>query len=956
MIRGAARRGAGRSRAASSLALGVIVVLAAACAPATVAAAGAPTPPVNTGAPSISDTTPHDADALTAYPGGWTGTLPITFAYQWQRCDATGLDCADLPGATAKTLAVDAGLVGAPLRVRVVATNVAGSVVAVSATTAAVGPTKPANVVLPVTSGAAVYGSTVSASDGVWTGTAPITFAYRWKRCDATGTTCTSITGATSPTYTVTLADAGSTLRFAVTASNAAGSTAATGAASPLVPLVAPINTNVPTVSDTTPHDGDRLTGYSGSWIGSPTITFGYQWRRCDGGGSGCVDIAGATASTYVVTPADAATTIVVAVTATNGAGSTTVGSAPTSLVDSAAPVKANPLPTITGTAAVGSTLVGTSGAWSGSAPITYAYRWKRCDAAGGSCKSINGATDPTYVVDLADVGFTIRLSVTASNPGGSAAAASGPTALIAPVTAINQVPPTISDTTPHDLDVLTAYPGSWWGTQPVVFTYEWQRCDTVGTSCTAIAGATAATYVVGAADLGSTIRVVVTATNAAGVALAASTPTAVVDPAAPVAVALPTITGTAADGGLLAATPGSWTGTVPMTFGYRWLRCNATGGGCLTVVGRTDVTYAVTAADVNSTIRVAVTAVNGGGTASATAAPSSVVTGFLPTATDPPVVSGTAAVGLALTSTVGGWSGSGPIATVAQWLRCDALGAACSAVAGATTTTFSLTASDEGHTVRARVTATGPAGSTTNVSAPTAVVGGVPVPTFLDAFAIADGLVTNEYAFYNPTHSDAITSPDWEMTSGSLFARNGHAWSGAVDDRTPDAGSTNGTDSAIFRLRSVRADYANVGVSVSLRIDALGSTSRTPETAFDGVHVWVRYTSETSLYAISVARRDGTVRIKKKCPGGPSNGGVYYDLTPSLIRPLALDQWADFTVVAVNGLDGSVTLDVYRDGALLRRVTDTGVGCAPITDSGRIGVRGDNAEFELDDVTVRNY
>jgi len=53
---------------------------------------------------------------------------------------------------------------------------------------------------------------------------------------------------------------------------------------------------------------------------------------------------------------------------------------------------------------------------------------------------------------------------------------------------------------------------------------------------------------------------------------------------------------------------------------------------------------------------------------------------------------------------------------------------------------------------------------------------------------------------------------------------------------------------------------------------------------------------------------------------------------------------------------DGSVTLEVSRDGVLLRRVSDAGVGCAPITRSGRIGVRGDNAEFDFDDLTVRPY
>jgi hypothetical protein len=52
---------------------------------------------------------------------------------------------------------------------------------------------------------------------------------------------------------------------------------------------------------------------------------------------------------------------------------------------------------------------------------------------------------------------------------------------------------------------------------------------------------------------------------------------------------------------------------------------------------------------------------------------------------------------------------------------------------------------------------------------APAATTGTV---LFQDHFDRPDGLITNEYAYWNPTHSDAVISPDWEMTSGSPFAR----------------------------------------------------------------------------------------------------------------------------------------------------------------------------------------
>ena len=51
--------------------------------------------PANTTPPSVSGT-PRDGETLTADEGTWTGTDPITYAYQWQRCDGNGLNCANL--------------------------------------------------------------------------------------------------------------------------------------------------------------------------------------------------------------------------------------------------------------------------------------------------------------------------------------------------------------------------------------------------------------------------------------------------------------------------------------------------------------------------------------------------------------------------------------------------------------------------------------------------------------------------------------------------------------------------------------------------------------------------------------------------------------------------------------------------------------------------------------------
>jgi hypothetical protein len=125
--------------------------------------------------------------------------------------------------------------------------------------------------------------------------------------------------------------------------------------------------------------------------------------------------------------------------------------------------------------------------------------------------------------------------------------------------------------------------------------------------------------------------------------------------------------------------------------------------------------------------------------------------------------------------------------------------------------------------------------------------------------------------------------------------------------------------------------------------------------TGWDGVVLWPRYESGFSLYFAYLLRRDGHVQLTKKCagqlPGGEYyNGGTYFPLTAatSSVDP-ELGRWYRLTSDVRDNDDGSVSIAIYRDGVLLAQVTDTGVGCAPLTGPARLGVRGDNADFNLD-------
>jgi hypothetical protein len=270
---------------------------------------------------------------------------------------------------------------------------------------------------------------------------------------------------------------------------------------------------------------------------------------------------------------------------------------------------------------------------------------------------------------------------------------------------------------------------------------------------------------------------------------------------------------------------------------------------------------------------------------------------------------------------------------------------------------TYRITDADLGRALLVRVTARSRLGvaraSSPRVAIPNPGTGPPPKLLFRDKFNRPDGLVTNEWAFGHPDDRDAVVSPDWYMTSGSLFTSGKAGWSGVPDRRAPDAVSANGTGSAVFRLVTHRRDFGNVAVSFSLRNDAVMSTASTPPVPWDGVHVFLRYQSSDRLYSASANRRDGTVVIKKKCPGGPSNGGSYYSLSTSSLYAVPYGEWQQVVATVRNLTPVSVELRLEIGGRIVAAAVDDGLGCAPIRSAGAVGIRGDNANFRLDDFAV---
>src|SRR5579859_282444 len=207
----------------------------------------------------------------------------------------------------------------------------------------------------------------------------------------------------------------------------------------------APVNTAPPSISGT-PAVGQTLTASDGTWSSSPT-SFAYQWLRCNGGGNKCVSVANGTQKTYTLVGADAGNTMRVRVTATNADGSSSAQSAQTAAVapatSSAAPKNTAP-PTISGTPKVGQQLTADPGSWSGN-PTSFAYQWQHCDADVVICSNVVGATGKTYGLSTADLGYRMRVMVTARNAKGSATANSALTTVVQPAVRITNHRPTIT-------------------------------------------------------------------------------------------------------------------------------------------------------------------------------------------------------------------------------------------------------------------------------------------------------------------------------------------------------------------------------------------------------------------------------------------------------------------------------------------------------------------------------
>lgn len=214
-------RRAQRTRA--GLLLAAVAALACAAPASADHPAGSPAqsviaPPPPSPGPSISGTA-QDGQTLTADRGTWPGDPSLTS--EWLRCDSAAANCVHTHD-TDTTFVLSSGDIGSTFVLRARGDGpVPGQFRETdSAPTAVVAAIPTANTESPQISGIARQGEILSAVNGSWQGSRPLTFAYTWKRCDPT---CTQAV-ATSSSYAPAAADVGHQLQLTVTASGPGGS------------------------------------------------------------------------------------------------------------------------------------------------------------------------------------------------------------------------------------------------------------------------------------------------------------------------------------------------------------------------------------------------------------------------------------------------------------------------------------------------------------------------------------------------------------------------------------------------------------------------------------------------------------------------------------------------------------------------------------------------------------
>lgn len=554
-----------------------------AISPNSITVPGHPPTPVEGQPPSVEGVG-SVGETLTCLHGGWTGTQPITFSYQWL------LEGAEISGATGQTLPVLASYEGKNVECRVTAKNSVSGATAASAPFG-IGEQTPENTKRPQITGTPEVGKKLTCSEGTWTGS-PNKFEFTWHRVRSG---VEEEIGTHSAEYTVQTLDQGDPLYCTVKAENSAKKSGTAKSEAFVIPKageVAPKAKALPLIEGVA-GAGHTLICHTEQkeWEGSTPISFEYQWVR-EAGTPNEVAIKEpeGTKSSYVVQGADEGHFLTCRVTAKNVGGT---GKAESVALEIPGRKPANTeAPSISpaGTAHVGETLTCLGGEWEGAPVPAYSDRWLSDGAE-------TGVSGDVYKVASSDRGHTLSCVVTATNkyaPAGVEATSVGvyvPGGAPEPLEA-----PKISGNAQVNEEVVCEE-GRWNGA-PLEPSFQWML------NGVPIVGETHKNIRIPTNYRGQLLACRVTEKNTQGSASAES-PAKRVPGVPPRNVVPPTITGVGSLGAQLTCEHGLWEGAPPPSFSYQWYRDSTP------ITGAAGSTYIIEPADQGHLLACVVTAAN---------------------------------------------------------------------------------------------------------------------------------------------------------------------------------------------------------------------------------------------------------------------------------------------------------------------------------------------------------
>jgi predicted glycoside hydrolase/deacetylase ChbG (UPF0249 family) len=709
-----------------------------------------------------------------------------TVSYQWQQSADSGATWSAITGATSATYTLTQAQVGRQVRALASYTDAAGTVERMSSTaTAAIANVNDA----PSGSGFWITGNlwqgqtmrithleTLADADGLGS------LSYQWQNYAGSWT---NIAGATSSSYTLASTDVGRNIRLVVTYTDGAGTVETV--AGPATPLIGSSGSgsnwqNGPTGSialNGTATQGQTLTASSTLADVDGLGTLSYQWQSSGDGGSTWKDIAGATASSYMLAEADVGTSVRVRAAYTDGLGTheTAVSAASQNIV--------NINDAATGTLAIAGTprlhhAVTASHTLSDPDGIgAVSYQWQNTSDDGSSWTSIAGATDRSYTITANEVGMGRGLRVVATYIDGhgsvdvwirsimmdpSAAVNTGPSGDVTFAGTPTQGQLLTASNTLSDVDVMHAD-----------LAYKWQSSSDGGTTWTDIAGATGSTYTLAQAEVGNQVRVVASYTDGWwNTETVASSASAVIANANDASTGSVTISGTAAQSQTLTASH-----TLADEDGLRapsWQWQSSADGGATwdAIAGATAASYTLRQGDVGRLVRVRAAYIDGWGSAESVA---SAATAAVANVNDAPGgnvrIVGQSIQNRVLTAQPALVDADALGAFAYQWQSSADPGSTWSDIAGATAGTYALTQGEVGRLVRVVVAYTDGAGTEETVaSAATAAIANVN-----DAPTGSVTLLGDATQHQTLTASANLSDPDGAL---SLI---GHRWQTSYDD-----------------------------------------------------------------------------------------------------------------------------------------------------------------------------